>query len=132
MMLPLHTLLGINIENFCLVVDNAKSPADPVSFRNKPSRSGGGSSNDSVKSRWSSVQPSGSHSIVGMLSSALRRKSGETSGRAVPPVRIPTRQSSFSSPTVEKREKKIEGSISCQLRIPVRQASPVKPRIAFP
>jgi hypothetical protein len=49
-------MLGVNLAKLCLVVDNARSPTDPVSFRNKQSRSGG-SSSISAKSRWSSIQP---------------------------------------------------------------------------
>jgi len=39
MLLPLHSLLGIStFEHVALVVDNARSPADPVSFRRKKNK----------------------------------------------------------------------------------------------
>jgi hypothetical protein len=130
-MIHLHTLLGVEIDNFCLVVDNAQSPTDPVSFHKQRSSCGGSSS--STKSKWSSMPPcveienkgppklqdtSCSHSI-------MVEKSGETSGSGVPPVCIPIlqlrreliqneRKSQFSSLTVERSKSKRH--VSCQLR----------------
>jgi hypothetical protein len=150
MLLPLHSLLGVKLDNFCLVVDNARSPTDPVSFRNQRSRSGGDSSS-SAKSRWSSLPPcvaerkditnlqdtSCSSSMVEMLNSSLRSKSGETSGSGVPPpIRVLTRQLSRDrifkqagkNPTrspATKRKEKIKLRISAPLRVPVRSKSPV-------
>jgi hypothetical protein len=146
MLLPLHTLLGVKLDNVCLVVDNARSPTDPVSFRKKQSCSPGDASN-SAKSRWSSIQPcveivnkdskhlhdtNCSPSMVELLRGPLRTESGETSSSGVPPVRIPIRQLSRDrihkerkSPThspITKRKEKIKLRISAPLR-PVRKGS---------
>jgi hypothetical protein len=55
MMLPLQNLLNLKLDNVLLVVDNAQSPGDPVSFRNK--RACHGDSSNSTKNRWSSMPP---------------------------------------------------------------------------
>jgi hypothetical protein len=147
MLLPLHTLLSIKLDNVRLVVDNAKSPNDPVSFRKKQSCSGDYGS--STKNRWSSMPlcvevenkdtttlqiTKCSNSTDVKLSSPVHIKS-ETSGNGVTPVRVPIRQLSRvriqkeggsppSSPATKKREK-IKRSISCPVQIPVRSSSPL-------
>jgi hypothetical protein len=149
MLLPLHTLLGVKLENFCLVADNARSPTDPISFRGNQRSHSGGSSNP-PKSRWSSMPPcvddnkeitnlqddtNCSSSMVGMLSSPLRGKSGETSGSGVPPIRVLVRQlssilkqagkrSPTRSPTTTRKDN-IKLMISAPLQVPVRKRSPV-------
>jgi hypothetical protein len=140
MMLPLKYLLSVKLDNVLLVVDNAKSPMNPVSFRNKRSSTGGHShSNAALKNRWSSMPPcvddnnatNLKDSMDGMLSAPVHMEN-ETGGNGVTRVRIPNRQRShnlihqerrsFSSPIIRKREK-VQRSRS--LQVPVRQVSPV-------
>jgi hypothetical protein len=146
MIFPLQTLLSIKLDNVRLVVDNAKSPSDPVSFRNKRSCFGYCTSN-STKNRWSSISncvevlenkdtttlqiTKCSNSTDVKLSSPAILIKNETSCNGVTPVRVPIRQLSRARslyfPAINKRGN-LERSISCPLRAPVRHVSPLVTR----
>jgi hypothetical protein len=147
MFFPLQTLLSNKLDNVRLVVDNAKSPSDPVSFRNQRSC---GYCSSSTKNRWSSMPPcvdvedkktttlqiiKCSNSTDTKLSTPVHIKNEISGNGVIPVVRVPIRQpsrvriqkdgqSSSSSPATKRREK-IKRSISCPMQIPVRRSSPL-------
>jgi hypothetical protein len=136
MLLPLQSLLNVDVHKLRLVVDNPRSPMNPVSFQKNKERCGPARSSSSIKNRWSSISPPPfpvnsldcvHQDLQGLISSSTteNQKNDKIKIKSSLSMRIPVR---LASPVVNNR-KQIDRTSPTEenitLRIPVRKASPV-------
>jgi hypothetical protein len=145
-MFSLNTLLNVPLHDdassIIVVVDNARSPAHPVSSLKRtaspPTYTKRAKSNDiTLMSRWSSIHQENSHKETrkrsGSLDDMLRSRSpagvrGDQTSSTPPKIPV-RRQISSSSPLNFQNMIAVSGP-NASLRVPIRHQSPPKSKIA--